>query len=76
MRASNLPTILKQAADPYLSLAINVQRGESHYSYQDFFCNIFFRFVSTGNQLSNFPDRSLLQHTFSAAQTTRAREDT
>jgi len=30
------------------------QRGESHYSYQDVFCNTFFRFVSTEYQLRNF----------------------
>lgn len=49
---------------------------ESHYSEGHFFCNTFFRFVSSGSQLRNFTDRSRLQDLFQATQTTLTREDT
>jgi hypothetical protein len=49
---------------------------DSHYSEGHFFCNTFFRFVSSESQLRNFTDRSRLQDLFQATQTTLTGEDT
>ena len=50
-------------------MAINCSARESHYSYRHFFCNIFFRFVSTESQLQKIVERSHIQRYFLVMQT-------
>ena len=72
----NLQTIIQQAADPNFLLAINMSARDSHYRHRHFFCNTFFRFVSTQNQLQFFADRTAHQCYFQVTQTSLEWEDT